>query len=90
MGDNIKRIILKDLDIINRTSKITINKVIDCDIALLINYSVDYIPYSYYVMLYEYAKVNNILESLILSMWQKHLDYLRREENVTKIFNKNS
>ena len=90
MGENIKRIILKDLDIINRTSKITINKVIDCDIAILINYSVDHIPYSYCVMLYEYAKVNNILESLLLSMFQKHLDYLRREENVTQIFNKNS
>lgn len=90
MGENIKRIILKDLDIINRTSKITIDKVIDCDLAIGINYSVNHIPFSYWIILSEYAKVNNILESLLLSMWQKYLEYLRREENATKIFNQDS
>lgn len=89
MGENIKRIILKDLDIINRTSKIAIKEVVDCDIAVLVSYSVHYIPFSYCVMLSEYAKVDNVLESLIISMWQKYLDYIRREEHVKEINTEN-
>lgn len=79
MGENIKRVVLNNLNLINQKSNIKINKVIDCQLAIIVNYTIDLIPFSFIIWLDEMKTIKDIFNYLLVSMYRRYIEYV--EEN---------